>query len=151
MPQLRILSAAHNSICSNRTDGGWLHPHGDVHSTSIKAKKVRNQIIPSDTQEDAEQRKRDRKANLTFFIIFLSLFGVNIPPVLAFVVISMIFAPLGIQPPEALLLVLSLLQQLRTLLPVMDSIALMRNPEMRKAIKMLKNKLKGCSTAHHLQ
>ncbi len=48
----------------------------------IKAKKVRNQnlIMPSGTQEDAEQRKRDRRANIT---LFLSLFGVNIPPVFA--------------------------------------------------------------------
>ena len=116
----------------------------------IKAKKIQNQIIPSGTQEDTEQRKRDRKANITFFTLFLSLFGVNIPPVFAFIVINIIFAPLGIQPPEALLLVLSLLEQLYALLPVMDSIAILRNPEMRKAIKILKNKLKRCST-HHLQ
>ncbi len=116
----------------------------------IKAKKVRNQIMPSGTQEDAEQRKRDRKANITFFTLFLSLFGVNIPPVFAYIVIHLFFLPLGVQPPEALLLVLSLLQQLYILLPIMDSIAIMRNPEMRKAIKMLKVKLKRCST-HHLQ
>ncbi len=116
----------------------------------IKAKILRNQIRPSGTQEDTEQGKRDRKANVTFFVLFLSLFGVNIPPVFGFIVINIIFAPLGIQSPEALLLVLALLQQLYTLLPIMDSITIMRNPEIRKAIKMLKNKLKGCST-HHLQ
>ena len=32
----------------------------------IKAKRVRNQIIPSGTQEDVEQRKRDQKVNITF-------------------------------------------------------------------------------------
>ncbi len=116
-----------------------------------KAKKVRNQIIPSGTQEDAEQRKRDRKANITFFTLFLSIFGVYFPPVFAYIVIHIILEPLGVQPPEALLLVLSLLQLLYILLPVMDSIAIMRNPEMRKAIKMLKVKLKRCSTPHHLQ
>ncbi len=51
--------------------------------------------------------------------------------------INLIFAPLGVQPPEALLVVLSLLQEVYILLPVIDSIAIMRNPEMRKAIKML--------------
>ncbi len=104
----------------------------------IKAKSIRNQIIRSGAQE---ARKRDRKANITFFTLFLSLIGVNIPPLFAYFVIMFIFAPLGVQPPEALLLVLSLLQELYTLLPVMDSIAIMRNPEMRKAINILKNKL----------
>ncbi len=107
----------------------------------IKAKKIRNQIIPSGTQEDTEQRKRDRKANITFFTLFLSLFGVSIPPLLAYILINLIFTPLGVQPPEALLLVLSLLQQLYALLPVVDSIAIMRNPEMRKGLIMLKKKL----------
>ena len=116
----------------------------------IKAKKVRNQLIPSGTQEDAEQRKRDRKANITFFTLFLSIFGVYFPPVFAYTVIHLILKPLGVHPPEALLLVLSLLEQLYTLLPIIDSIAIMRNPDMRKAITMLRNNLKRCST-HHLQ
>ena len=116
----------------------------------IKAKRVRNQIMSSGTQEDTEQRKRNRKVNITFFTLFLSLFGVYIPPLFAYYVTNIIAAPLGIQPPKALLLVLSLMQQLYSLLPVIDSIAILRNPEMRKAIKMLRNKLKGCST-HHLQ
>ncbi len=116
----------------------------------IKAKKVRNQIIPSGTQEDAVQRKRDRKANITFFTLFLSIFGVYFPPVFAYIVIHIILEPLGVHPPEALLLVLSSLQQLYALLPIMDSIAIMRNPEMRKAITMLRNNLRTCST-HHLQ
>ncbi len=117
----------------------------------IKAKRVRNQmIIPSGTQEDVEQRKRDRKANITFFTLFLSLFGVYIPPLFGYILINLFFAPLGVHPPKALLLVLSLLEQLYALLPVMDSIAILRNPEMRKAIKILMNKLKRCST-HHLQ
>ncbi len=46
-----------------------------------------------------------------------------------------IFAPLGVQPPEALLLVLSLLQEVYILLPIMDSIAIMRNPEREKPLK----------------
>ncbi len=116
----------------------------------IKAKKVRNQLIPSGTQEDAVQRKRDRKANITFFTLFLSLFGVYFPPVFAYIVIHLILEPLGVHPPEALLLVLSSLHQLYTLLPVIDSIVIMRNPDMRKAITMLRNNLKRCST-HHLQ
>ncbi len=105
----------------------------------IKAKKIRNQIMPSDTQEEAEQRKRDRKANITFFTLFLSLVGVNTPSFVAYFVIILLLAPLGIQPPETLILVLSLLQEVYILLPIIDSIAIMRNPDMRKAIKMLKN------------
>ena len=108
----------------------------------MKAKKIRNQIIPSGTQEDAEQRKRDQKANITFFTLFLSLIGVNIPSFISSFVIMFIFAPFEVQPPEALLLVLYVLQQVYILLPIMDSIVILRNPEMRKAIKTLKDKLK---------
>ena len=104
----------------------------------IKAKRIRNQFIRSGAPEN---RKRDRKANITFFTLFLALIGVNIPPLFAYFVITFVFAPLGVQPPEALLLVLSLLQQLYALLPIMDSIAIIRNAEMKKALKILKNKL----------
>ncbi len=116
----------------------------------MKAKKVRNRIIPSGTQEDAEQSKRDQKANITFFTLFLSLIGINTPSFIVFFVINLIFVPLGVQPPEALLVVLSLLQEVYILLPVIDSIAIMRNPEMRKAIKMLKNILKRGITRTNL-
>ncbi len=104
----------------------------------IKAKIIRNRVITLGTQDD---RKRDRKANITFFALFLALIGVNIPPLFAYFVIDFIYVPLGVQPPEALLLILSLLQELYTLLPVVNSIAIMRNPEMRCAIKILKSKL----------
>ncbi len=107
----------------------------------IKAKRVRNQIMSLGTQENPEQRKRDRKANITFFTIFLSLFGVYIPPLFGYIFINLIFTPLGVQPPEALLLILFLLEQLYSLLPIIDSIAILRNPEMRKATKMLRKKL----------
>ncbi len=50
----------------------------------MKAKKVRNRIIPLDTQEDAEQSKRDQKANITFFTLFLSLIGINTPSFIVF-------------------------------------------------------------------
>ncbi len=110
-------------------------------SLFIKAKIVRNRIIHPGAQIDVEQRKRDRKANLTFFTLFLALIGVSIPPLFGFFVLEFIFAPLGAQPSEVFLIVLSLLQELRTLLPVIDSIAILRNPDMRKAINILKNKL----------
>ncbi len=32
----------------------------------IKSKRIRSQILPSGTQQDVEQRKRDRRVNLTF-------------------------------------------------------------------------------------
>lgn len=103
----------------------------------IKAKRVRNRIVPAGTQEDGEQRKRDRRANLTFFAMFLSLFGVNFPPLLAYVVLELILPSLGVKAPEALLLVSFLLQELYALLPIINSIGILRNPEMRKALKML--------------
>lgn len=112
----------------------------------IKAKRVRNQILPASTPEGSEQRKRDRKANLTFFALFLSLFGVNFPPLLVYVILEVILPPLEVSPPEAMLLISFLLQELYALLPIMDSIAILRNHEMRKAIKTLKNRLKNRQT-----
>ncbi len=108
----------------------------------IKAKKVRNQIVVASTPDDGEQRKRDRKANLTFFAIFLSLFGVACPPIFAFTIINTILVPLGIQPPEFFLVMIYLLQGLFPILPIADSIAILRNPEVRKATGILKSKLR---------
>ena len=108
----------------------------------IKAKKVRNQLTPAGTvQVDGEQRKRDRRANLTFFTMFLVLFGVSFPPLVAYVITGSILPTLGVRPPTAMILISFSLEQLYVLLPIMDSIVILRNPGMRQAIKMLKNML----------
>ncbi len=105
----------------------------------IKAKKIRNQIAPvENSQVDSEQRKRDRRANLTFFAMFLSLFGVSAPPLIAHIIIEVILPTLEVNSPEALILISFILQELHSLLPIVDSIVILRNPEMRKAIKMFK-------------
>ena len=111
-------------------------------SLFIKAKKIRNQIIPAaNVQTDGEQRKRDRKVNLTFFTIFLALFGFTFPPILAFVITDIILPILGVSPIEALVLISFILQELYSLLPIVDSIVILRNPATRKAIQMLKNRI----------
>ncbi len=110
----------------------------------IKAKKVRNQIIPvANTQVDSEQRKRDRRANLTFFTIFMSLIGVLLVPVATYSLNNFILIPLRVKPPKPLQILSYILQQLGLILPIADSIAVLRNPEMRKAINMLKTRLRA--------
>ncbi len=108
----------------------------------IKAKKVHNRIVPAGTAEDGEQRKRDIKVNLTFFAIFLSLFGLSLPPVLFFVLFNHILIPLGVEPPELLHVASNIMINLIWIIPITDSIAILRNPEVRKATKMLKSKLR---------
>ena len=65
----------------------------------IKAKKIQNQIIPSSTQEDTEQRKNKRQTSLFSHSFSRSLELYSVPPVLAYI---LIFAPLGINPPKAI-------------------------------------------------
>jgi hypothetical protein len=62
-----------------------------------KAKKLRNRIVVAspfeaaaeEREEMAQRLKRERKANTTFFFLFLALIGVSIPPT-AFVLIGRI-------------------------------------------------------------
>ncbi len=108
----------------------------------IKAKKVRNQLTPAgNVQVDGEQRKRDKRANLTFFTMFLVLFVLKIPSLVAYVLTKVLLPTLGVRPSEWLLLVSFSLQELYSLLPITDSIIVLRNPEMRRAINMLKNRI----------
>ncbi len=110
----------------------------------VKAKKVRNRIISVDTQEnDGEQQKRDRRANVTFFALFLSLFVVNVLPLVSFIVVNSILVSLGIRPPEGWLVIAYLLQLLILTLPISDSTIVLRNGEVRKAITLLKAKVRA--------
>ncbi len=107
----------------------------------IKAKRIRKQLSTSvDSTIDLEQRKRDRKANVTFLTLFLSLFGVSFPPLFVYIFNNNILVPLGVQPPEVLLVITYILQMLYLILPITDSIAIMRNPEVRKALQIIKKK-----------
>ncbi len=116
----------------------------------IKAKQVRNHlIVPASTPEDSEQRKRNRKVNLTFFTIFLSLVGVILPPTIAFIIITNILVPLGIFPPQIVTVMIYLFQAMFPTLPIADSITILRNPEVRKAATVLKNKLRWRRIGQH--
>lgn len=108
----------------------------------VRAKQVRNQILPNfDTEENREQRKRDKKANRTFFALFLSLLIVNILPTIG-VIINSILVGRGIQPPEFFIVIKYLFRSLIMYAPITDSIIIIMNAEVKKAMKMLRNKLR---------
>ena len=122
---------------------GSLAPMAMYTALFLKGKKVRNQIVTINTyaQEEIEQRKRNKKVNVTFFTIFLSLVGLTIPPLVVILCDDYILAPLGVEPPQELLTLHYLLHNFYLILPITDSIAILRNPETRKAIETIKTRL----------
>lgn len=107
----------------------------------IKARKTQNQIS-SGTLESEEfliRKKKERKANVTFLLLFLALFGVTAVPFL-FYITSGPF--IGEQTLDAYILPRYIFRLVFSLLPIVDPIAIMRNQEVRKALKLLRNMFK---------
>ena len=113
----------------------------------IKAKKIKNQIGPVDVSEvTLENNKRERRANITFFFLFLSLFGVTFFPFMFYIIGRSTLLALGIRPASEYIIVTTILRTLFNILPLIDAIAIMRNPDVRSALSLLKKKLNGRST-----
>ena len=109
----------------------------------IKAKMIKNKLPPAYASEEIVQNnKRERKTNLTFFFLFLSLFGVTFFPFVFYVVGRYILQALGIRPSPEYLVVVIILRTLYNILPIIDAIAIMRNPDVRRALALLKKKLR---------
>ena len=109
----------------------------------IKAKKFKRQVAPSDVSKETEQNsKHERKANLTFFFLFLSLFGVTFLPFMFYVIGRSTLRALGIRPASEYVIFTIILRTAYNILPIIDAIAIMRNPDVRSALSLLKKKLK---------
>ena len=109
----------------------------------IKVRKIRNQTAPSgqaETEEMAERRKQERRANTTYFLLFLSVFGVTFVPILLYLIIPT--NQIETQLPEAAVIGFALTSWTYYLLPIVDPISLMRNADVRKAFKTLRGELR---------
>ena len=113
----------------------------------IKAKKAKARITSITAASDVS--KREWKATVTFFLLFLSVFLVSFP---LFVVVRMfrvIYPDGDFPPPVYVTIVISI--NLYSLLVVTDPIVIMRNRDVREILNELRTKIgkKFCSTAEN--
>lgn len=114
-----------------------------------KAKKIRNQvgIAPQPGLLTEEERsaiiqisKRERKANVTFFLLFLALIGITLPPVTISFIGRVIIGEAN--RPTAYTVVEILAGSLMfPLLTIIDPLVIMRNEDFTEVIKAMLNKL----------
>ena len=137
-----LCSISRSVIASVSTLIGAIIPFAMYIILFIKAKKIRNQITPMVSEELTQQRRHNKRANTTFFTVFLSTFAVSFLTFLFFAVIRSITAAFGVHTHEVFLFASFLLRLNFDLLLIFDPIAILRNPEVREALKVLKNNLK---------
>lgn len=121
----------------------------------IKAKKIRNKIssevaMANKSQEVREESRRialcERRANTTFFILFLALIGSLSTPFLfvTFGNVALSVLNLSRSPPPPAYTILAILARAPYVsLIILDPIVIMRHPEVREVIKKVKAKVKG--------
>ena len=112
-----------------------------------KARKLRNRVAvatPSETatseterEEMARRMKHERRANITFFLLFLALIGVSIPPSIFVLIGRIIVIISGTALPTAYTVAEVLVGPTISLLIIIDPIVIMRNQDFREIIRML--------------
>ena len=113
----------------------------------IKAKQIRNQVVPvNDSEEVTFYFNNERKANVTFFIMFLSLFGVVFIPLSLLIGEIIAFRTLNAQKTPGYTIVLTISVLIFNTLPIIDPIAIMRHSDVRKALSSLKRELRNFSS-----
>ena len=105
----------------------------------LKSRRVRNRVAQIESRELLEKRLRERRVNITFLFLFLSVFGVTIVPYFSIFILSPILRAIYAgQLTDGYIVIVYVIRAGYDLLPIVDSIAVMRNPEVRRALKMLK-------------
>lgn len=101
----------------------------------IKAKKMKNSVVapPVNNQNNAARH------NITFFFLFLALFGVNLIPFLFFIIGNSIISTLMIHSPSQYVVTTTVVRSLYNILPLIDAIAIMRNSDYRCAMRSFKS------------
>jgi len=108
-----------------------------------KAKVIQRTLISiSNEKLSSEQRKRNFRINVTFFWIFLALFGINLVPFSLFVFGNTLISALGLKPSPEFVIATTIFRSLYNILPIIDSIAIMRNAEVREAIRKLRGRVR---------
>jgi predicted nucleic acid-binding Zn ribbon protein len=111
-----------------------------------KAKKIQNKIAVApqpDTESTcteerkaaAERLKRERRANITFLLLFLALVGVGLPPFIFFVIGRPLVSSLNIVPHPAYTVIQVIGRAFYPLITIMDPIVIMRNQDFRAAMR----------------
>ena len=115
-------------------------------SLFIKARKLRNKIFilrESDESSEIERTaaaqkvKRERRANITFFLLFIVLVGVNFPPFIFFVLGRPIITSLMITPPQGYTIAGVIGRAMYPLLTIFDPLVIMRNEDFKEVFKKL--------------
>lgn len=121
----------------------------------IKAKKIRNKIslevaMANESQDIREESRRtalrERRANTTFFILFLALIGSLSTPFLfvTFGNVALSVLNLSRSPSPPAYTILAILARAPYVsLIILDPIVIMRHPEVREVIEKIKAKVKG--------
>ena len=84
--------------------------------------------------------KRDWKAAITFFLLFLTVFILTAPPSVLLVILA---ATLSIVPAQAGFVILAFLTSVASLLVVADPIVIMRHSDVKEVLCEIKTKLCG--------
>ena len=117
----------------------------------IKARQIRNKIFilhepESRSQEEraaaTQKIKQERRANVTFFVLFLALAGVSFLPFIFFVVGRPIITSLGIVPHPGYTIAGVIGRSMYPLLTIIDPIVIMRNEDFREVIKKVLREIK---------
>ena len=117
-----------------------------------KARKIRNKVAvpPQPNTESTEEReaaaermKHERRANITFLLLFIALVGVAVLPFIFFVIGRPLVSSLGIVPHPAYTVIQVIGRSLYPLLTIMDPIVVMRNRDFREAMSNYWKRFKG--------
>ena len=128
----------------------------------LKARKIRNRIATTTNGVEGvsngsiaarkmaqRDRVRERRANTTFFILFLSLVGVSFFPYLFFTFGNIALDSLNLNPPPPAYIILAIIARSPYVsLIIWDPIVILRNGEVREVVTSIKAKLK-ISRHHH--
>ena len=112
-----------------------------------KARKLRNKVaivnisVEEERAATAQKLKRDRRANVTFFLFYLALIGVSLPPVILLLIGWAIVTIGGVALPTAYSVLEVLAGSSFSVLIIVDPIVIMRNEDFREVIKKLLNKI----------
>ena len=115
-------------------------------SDTIPNEKRKRSIISqtsnttSDSSSDStvvlkRRQRKEEKATITFLILFLALIGVSCPSLCFFVIGQSAFAAFRIRPPAEFIIVTIIVRTLFNFLVIIDPIAIMRNRDVRIALR----------------
>ena len=122
-----------------------------------KAKKIRNRVTTisneiqtlddhttEEAREAARKKKiRERNANTTFFIMFVTLVGVSFFSYFFFNFGGIALRSLKLSPPPPAYIILAIIaRSLFVMLVIMDPLVILRNPEVREVLSAITRKIK---------